>query len=355
MESDLKSNKIALLVDYDNFNESNKLDILLNELDDLGEIIIGRVYFSNEEGKKLTETFQDLGLDPVYQLRYTKGKNAVDIKITMDAMELLSREYIDTFCLATNDSDFTPLVKKLREYNKNIIGAGTNKVSSHFKNSCNHFINVEKIEIGIEDKTMDKKGENTKITNDISDLVKLINDIINQNSEVDGYVYLSKVSEQLYLKDKEFNPKNYGASNSKVLNFFKQYLDKYYTLKETEHGWKVRISSKRLDNLKTRKVSSNKNKEKPIETEISVVDNKKDVISKVDVKMLEKATSIVKSEFKNTTKVNIQQLQHKINKNISDFTLKKIGYTKYKSYIQSLGYNLNGNFIVLKQDKRDRK
>ena len=61
--------RIALLVDYDNFNEDHYFDILFDELDEIGDVIIGRVYFSNEEGKKLADKFK-LELDPIYQLRF---------------------------------------------------------------------------------------------------------------------------------------------------------------------------------------------------------------------------------------------------------------------------------------------
>lgn len=250
METVNKNKSIALLVDYDNFNQDHYFKILFDELDEMGEIIIGRVYFSNEAGKNLSEKFRELDLDPIYQLRFSSGKNAVDIRMSIEAIELLNKDYIDAFCLATHDSDFTPLVKKLKEHNKYIIGAGRDDVSKHFKSSCDHFINVEQIynaskpqEIKTETNQVEIEEIQKIIDERLLNLIRLVNEIINQNKETDGYIYLSRVTELLYLKNKEFNPKNYGASNNKVLSFFQKHLSDYYELKEEKNGWKIAMKA----------------------------------------------------------------------------------------------------------------
>jgi uncharacterized protein (TIGR00288 family) len=266
-----KKKSIALLVDYDNFNEDHYFNILFDELDEIGEVIIGRVYFSNEEGKKLSDKFRDLELDPIYQLRFSSGKNAVDIRMSIEAIELLSKNYIDSYCLATHDSDFTPLVKKLKENNKYVIGAGRDNVSKHFKGACDHFINVEQIynakKPHEESTVKDNKKEIDEITKSINlrlaGLIKLINEIIDQNKDSNGYVHLSILSTQLSLKDKEFNPKNYGASNNKFLSFFQKQLKDYYTLKEEKNGWKIAQKSRSNEvdsSVKTATVNPTKEK-----------------------------------------------------------------------------------------------
>ncbi|MDD3384063.1 MAG: NYN domain-containing protein [Bacilli bacterium] len=244
MEKSEENRRIALLVDYDNFNQDDYLKVLFEELDEIGEIIIGRLYFSNEEGKNLSNKFKVLELDPIYQLRFSSGKNAVDIRMSIEAIELLNKDYIDSFCLATHDSDFTPLVKKLKENNKYVIGAGRDNVSDFFKRACNQFINVEQISNAKKSQQKNNQQETDKINEDISQrlkaLIELVNDIIDQNKENDGYVHLSKVSSLLYIKDREFNPKNYGASNNKVLPFFKGYLKDYFDLKKEKNIWKIK-------------------------------------------------------------------------------------------------------------------
>lgn len=260
MEQSVARKRIALLVDYDNFNQEDYFKILFDELNDIGEVIIGRAYFSNTEDKKIADKFKRLGLDPIYQIRFSTGKNAVDIRMSIEAIELLNKDYINAFCLATHDSDFTPLVKKLKEHNKYLIGAGRDDVSKHFKNACDTYINVEQIfkakkanekkksidakkTIG-ETKTSEVKKQEVENVKDESEklcaLINLIDDIIEQIKESDDYVLLSRLSELLYSKDKEFNPKNYGASNNKILPFFSNYLNEYYKIKQDKSIYYVR-------------------------------------------------------------------------------------------------------------------
>lgn len=241
--------RIALLVDYDNFNEDHYFDILFDELDEIGDVIIGRVYFSNEEGKKLADKFKKLELDPIYQLRFSTGKNAVDIRMSIEAIELLSKDYIDAFCLATHDADFTPLVKKLKENNRFVIGAGRDNVSKHFKSACDQFINVEQIYNAKKSQEVKKVVSNKKelekinksIDQRLNEFVALVNGIIDQNKDSDGYMYLSRLSILLGVKDKEFNPKNYGAPNKRILPFFQKQLADYYDLIEEKNVWKIAI------------------------------------------------------------------------------------------------------------------
>lgn len=315
MEHIEQKRRIALLVDYDNFNQDEYFKILFDELDEMGDVIIGRVYFSNEQGKNLSNKFKDLELDPIYQLRFSTGKNAVDIRMSIEAIELLQKEYINAFCLATHDSDFTPLVIKLKENNKFVIGAGRDNVSKHFKSACDQFINVEQI-------SKAKKASTNKITNDeynesinkrITNLVTLVNSIIEQNKEEDGSSYLSKVSEQLYLKDKEFNPKNYGATNNKILPFFQKQLKDYYDMISENKAWKVKLKSSKKNG------------------------------NNIDLKMKNDAIKIINDHYNNNKVTNIQKLQAEIKKEIPKFTLKKIGHKKYINFLNELNYKVEVN------------
>lgn len=271
MEQNENRKRIALLVDYDNFNQKDYFKILFDELDDIGEVIIGRAYFSNTEDKKIADKFKELELDPIYQIRFSTGKNAVDIRMSIEAIELLNKNYINAFCLATHDSDFTPLVKKLKENNKYLIGAGRDNVSKDFKNACDSYINVEQIHEANKaneakkatetkkstttttepmkangvNKVTDVKKQDNEITKEedkkIRDLINLIDEIIEQIKESDDFVLLSRLSELLYSKDKEFNPKNYGASNNKILPFFEKNLNKFYEIKKEKSYYMVKI------------------------------------------------------------------------------------------------------------------
>lgn len=315
MQEQLNKRRIALLVDYDNFNQDEYFNVLFDELDEMGDVIIGRVYFSNEEGKKLSNKFKNLKLDPIYQLRFSTGKNAVDIRMSIEAIELLNKEYINAFCLATHDSDFTPLVIKLKENNKYVIGAGRDNVSLHFKDACDHFINVEQIANAKKSLAMPKENGidefNKSLSKRINSLVRLVDEIIEQNKEEDGTSYLSRVTEQLYLKNREFNPKNYGATNSKVLPFFQKQLREYYDMISENKTWKVKI--------KKRGESQRR-------------------LSKKDL-----AISIIHNYYDNNKIANIQKVQAELKKEIPNFTLKNVGFKTYKSFLNSLGYEIVAN------------
>lgn len=243
---------------------------MFDELEEIGDLIVGRVYFSNEEGKKLSDKFRDLELDPIYQLRFSSGKNAVDIRMSIEAIELLSKNYVDAFCLATHDSDFTPLVKKLKENNKYVIGAGRDNVSQHYKSACDQFINVEQIynarKSQDEKESTDNNHEIDEINKDINlrlkELVKLVNNIIDQNKDTNGFMHISKLSELLYMKDKQFNPKNHGSSNNKVLSFFQKQLKHKYDLKEEKNGWKISKKHNVSKNADLAKTDNNKKQKK---------------------------------------------------------------------------------------------
>lgn len=224
--------KIALLIDYDNFNQEKYIKILTEELEEVGDILIKYAFYSNFEDKTIKEKFIKHGIQPMSQIAYSKGKNAVDIRMTIAAMSLLNKEYIDTICLATSDSDFTPLVFHLQENNKFVIGAGDNKAIETYKNSFNSFISVEKI-----------THQNDKISkndNQLNQLIQAINHIISKNHDEQGYADFSAVVQTLKNQMKDFNPKNYGASNKQALPFFKEKLKNYFELKKISGGYHIK-------------------------------------------------------------------------------------------------------------------
>ena len=218
--------KIAVLIDYDNFNQEKYLPILFEELNELGDVLIKYAFYSNLEDKTIKEKFIKFGIQPMSQIAYTKGKNAVDIRITIEAMALLNKEYIDTVCLATNDSDFTPLVYHLQLNNKYVIGAGDNQASDTYKNAFNAFISVEKISEPIQliENSSDKRNK------PLENLVDVINKIIDSNHDDRNLSDFSYVIQTLRNQMKDFNPKNYGASNKQALSFFQTVLKNHYKL-----------------------------------------------------------------------------------------------------------------------------
>lgn len=219
-----KRKKIALLIDYDNFNREMYFPVLFEELNEIGDILVKYAFYSNLNDSTIKEKFINFGIEPMSQISYSKGKNAVDIRMTIEAMSLLEKDYIDCICLATSDSDFTPLVYELQKHNKYIVGAGDNKASDTYKNTFNYFISVEKITTKITKSEKDKKEDV------FNGLIKVIDRIIESNHDDKGFSDFSYVILTLKNQMKDFNPKNYGAKNKQVLPFFQKELKKYYEL-----------------------------------------------------------------------------------------------------------------------------
>jgi uncharacterized protein (TIGR00288 family) len=133
---------VALLIDCENAN-AESIDGILGELAAKGAINIRRAYANWKNQGAWEEKLHPFAIQPVQQFAYTKGKNAVDMCMAIDAMDLLFAESIDVFALVTSDSDFTPLVLKLLAKGKQVIGFGESKTPEPFKKACSLFIHTD--------------------------------------------------------------------------------------------------------------------------------------------------------------------------------------------------------------------
>ena len=136
--------RIALLIDADN-SPAELIDEILTELSTLGVIDIRRAYgnwtkhaLHNWESRLL-----EFAIRPMQQFDYSKGKNASDMAMTVDAMELLYTERPDAFALASSDADFTPLVMHLRAKGAAVYGFGAAQTPKPFVNACSRFLYLE--------------------------------------------------------------------------------------------------------------------------------------------------------------------------------------------------------------------
>ena len=143
MES-LKS--IALLIDADNAPLS-KIEDLLREISAYGRIVLKRAYANwRKEGLKNWEgELKRLAIKPEQQFDYVSGKNATDIALVIDAMNLLHAQRYDGFVIVSSDSDYTPLAIALRESGVFVIGAGERKTPESFRSSCDEFVYLENL------------------------------------------------------------------------------------------------------------------------------------------------------------------------------------------------------------------
>ena len=109
--------RIALLIDADN-SSAKKIDLILNELSAYGETSIRRAYgnWTKPGLKPWADVLHSQAIRPVQQYDYSRGKNASDMAMVVDAMALLYNDHPDAFGIVSSDADFTPLVMHLREW-----------------------------------------------------------------------------------------------------------------------------------------------------------------------------------------------------------------------------------------------
>jgi uncharacterized protein (TIGR00288 family) len=137
---------VALLIDADNASAAT-LDPVLTVLAELGTVNIRRVYgnWSKPELKSWRDMTVKHGIEPQQQFDLTKGKNATDMKMTIDAMDLLFRGKIEGFGIMSSDSDFMPLAMRIRQEGIPVYGFGTSRAPEAFRRACTRFIDVNAI------------------------------------------------------------------------------------------------------------------------------------------------------------------------------------------------------------------
>jgi hypothetical protein len=128
MADENRPHRLAILIDADN-TSPRIVAGLFEEIAKFGEASVRRIYgdFSNPRLKSWIEILQKYAIDPYQQFAYTSGKNASDIALVIDAMDLLHSGRFDGFCLVSSDSDFTRLASRLREQGADVYGFGEQK------------------------------------------------------------------------------------------------------------------------------------------------------------------------------------------------------------------------------------
>ena len=140
--------KIALLIDADN-SPAAKIDVILSELAKYGVVYIRRAYgnWKKDTLKPWEEVLQEYAIQPIQQFDYSKGKNATDIALVIDAMDLLYTQKLDGFGIVSSDSDFTPLIMRIHTQGLKVYGFGEKKTPDSFVNACSKFTYLEALGI----------------------------------------------------------------------------------------------------------------------------------------------------------------------------------------------------------------
>jgi uncharacterized LabA/DUF88 family protein len=209
MPSEARSPRLAVLIDADN-TSSKIADGLFEEIARLGEASVRRIYgdFSHPRSKGWTDVLAKHAIIPQQQFAYTSGKNASDITLVIDAMDLLHSGRFDGFCLVSSDSDFTRLAARIREQGVDVFGFGEQKTPESFRQACRRFVYTENL-LATPSSNQDATAT-ARSLQPASAATPIIKKIINQMDSEDGWVTLGEVGKQLANLASDFDPRNYG-------------------------------------------------------------------------------------------------------------------------------------------------
>lgn len=213
--------RIALLIDADN-SPAAKIEVVLAELAKVGVVNIRRAYgnWKKAELKGWEAALHPYAIRPMQQFDYTKGKNATDMSLCIDALHLLYTEKPDAFAIVSSDSDFTPLVLHLKERGAKVFGFGASKTPSPFVDACSQFLDLEKIGQEAVVESAGEPGDKNakpaaptrvspaKLRQDAR-LVSLLRNAVEAAKGDDGWALLSLVRNQI-SNQASFDPRNYG-------------------------------------------------------------------------------------------------------------------------------------------------
>lgn len=205
--------RIALLIDCDNVSH-NSIEGVLEELAKYGMVNVRHAHgdWNSPLLSGWAEKLHPNAIRPMQQFAYTKGKNATDSAMIIDAMDLLYSKGVDAFALMTSDSDFTPLVLRILESGMPVYGFGENKTPKPFVDSCSQFIYTENLQTEEEEKDETQVKPSKRSKNELrgnTSLVRLLRTAVEQTSEDDGWSDLSRVGHYI-SNNSSFSPINYG-------------------------------------------------------------------------------------------------------------------------------------------------
>lgn len=215
------SSKIALLIDAENISYKS-LPHILQEVARYGRVILRAVYgdWQRPDLQKWRELAEDNGFKIRHDTKSSRTKNASDMKLIMDAMEVLIYTSADVYCLVTNDADYVPLCEKIRESKKLIVGVGYPNASEALIRSCDQFIFLrhDDMQIALPSQTVVAAGKvSSPHRAAFKALLRKAFDHVTYDT--DGWVNLSALGLALRKVQPGFQPNQYGHANlSKLLN-----------------------------------------------------------------------------------------------------------------------------------------
>ena len=209
MPSEPRSPRLAVLIDADN-TSPRIADGLFEEIAQIGEASVRRIYgdFSQGRSKGWADILAKHAIIPQQQFAYTTGKNASDITLVIDAMDLLHSGRFDGFCLVSSDSDFTRLAARIREQGVDVFGFGEQKTPESFRQACRRFIYTENL---LPEAAANETSATKPALQPASRARSILKRVISQMETEDGWVPLGAVGTQLANLAPDFDPRTFGC------------------------------------------------------------------------------------------------------------------------------------------------
>ena len=209
----MEKRNYAVFIDLENTGGNvNTLKKVIEKVKIRGDILIGKVYGYQECFSGLKETLLSNTFNVLPSIRYgVNQKNNLDIQLVIDALEVAyTNPLIDCFCIVSGDSDYTPLVGKLKSMGKFVLGISRSEVASNiFIKACNEFIFLETVTTGKRD---NQQKEDDSISSQ-KELVEVVKKIIEDQADADGTMFVSELKKTLLRLKPDFNEKNYGYNS----------------------------------------------------------------------------------------------------------------------------------------------
>lgn len=244
-EIPLETSKFALFVDLENCGA--KVGTLLSVLEKVkirGDVLLGKVYGYTDQYSDLKEVLLSNTFTVVPSLRYgISQKNNADILLVIDALEVAyTNPLINSFCIVSGDSDYTPLVGRLKSMGKFVLGISRSEAASNiFINACNEFQFLENVGGHIRGKPEDKKktASADKEPLDELELNKLIESVLSEQTDQDE-LYASELKGILLRLRPDFNERAYGCAT--FLKLLDKLSHKYGNLRIRNDNFNVMVS-----------------------------------------------------------------------------------------------------------------
>ena len=206
-----RPDRLAILIDAENVH-SKFLPLIIREASTIGTASIKRVYgnFGSPAMAAWQPLLHEYAFLPVHVVPVAKSKNATDLKLAIDAIDILHRRQIDGFCIASSDSDFTSLASRIREDGLSVYGFGEKKAPKPYANSCNRFIYCDLLLV---EGTKGDCKSNKPAKLPLKEILAAIDDTLGD----DGWAHLGTVGSVLNKRIPNFDPRKHDFKNLKAL------------------------------------------------------------------------------------------------------------------------------------------